>query len=77
MDLPVEVRRAAEWFALACEREGLGGLVANVGAEGGRVVWITFTGEGVHESFVRLPEGAYIRSAMFEEAFDGQLPDGR
>ena len=76
MSLPTGVKRAAEWLAIVCEQEGLGGIVANVGVEDGLVLWISFTGNGVRESFVRLHDGSYTRSAMFEEAFDGQLPDG-
>ena len=75
-ELPQGIRIAAERFAAACERDGCGGIVANVGAEHGKVLWVSFNSEelGVHESFVRLHDGTYMRSIAFKEAFDEQLP---
>lgn len=71
VELPQGIRLAAERFAAACRRDGCGELVAGVGAEHGRVVWISFdsTKLGVHETFVRLNSGEYMRSIAYEEAW--------
>lgn len=75
-ELPQGIRLAAERFASACKRDGCGEIVASVFAENGTVVCITFdsTKLGVHESFVRLRSGEYIRSSMYKEVWNEQLP---
>ena len=72
--LPQGVRIAAERFASACERDGCGGLVASVGAEQGKVIWVSFYNErlGVNETLFRTHDGAYMKNVIPKEALDGQ-----
>lgn len=74
-ELPQGIRLAAERFAAACQRDGCGKLVSQVGAQDGQVVWVSFDSEalGVHQSFVRLRGGDYARSIAYEEACNEQL----